>query len=218
MTHILPPPFSKFPFKKCKVPDSLYSKIQKEYSQMSFDEKCSSTGYDPGWDAYTSSGVSILGSDDPHCYVSRISDSLYKESYEMISPYIEDWSGCQVEETWGYGIRSYVRNSILHLHRDRYQTHILSCIVFVDQKSEKNWALDFFDHEHNHHQVFFEPGEMLLYESLCAHARLTPFQGEYYRNMYFHWKPKDWDLVSEKYSSIRSCYKSVEEYMMIHGR
>lgn len=218
MIHQLPPKLARFPFKKCKVPESLYSKIQEEYSKMSFQERCNSTGYDPGWDKHTSSGISIFGSDDPHCYVSTLSNFLYNECYNIITPYIEDWSGYQVEETWGYGIRSYVRNSILHLHRDRYKTHVLSCIVFVDQKSDQNWALDFFDHDHNHHQVFFESGDMLLYESLCAHARLTPFNGEYYRNMYFHWKPKEWDLVSHKYSSIKCCYKSVEEYMSIHGK
>jgi hypothetical protein len=31
--------------------------------------------------------------------------------------------------------------------------------------------------------MVFEPGETLMYESLCPQARLTPFEGEYYRNM-----------------------------------
>lgn len=216
MVSVTPPSFSEYPFKKVKLPESLYSQIMKEYSMMSFTELCGPTGYNSGWDAYTSSGISISGSDNPHCYVSQITNSLYRECYSRIAPYVEDWSGCEVEETWGYGIRSYVRNSILHLHRDRYQTHVLSCIVFVDQKSEENWPLDFFDHQHNHHQVFFEPGDMLLYESLCAHARLTPFKGDYYRNMYFHWKPKNWDTIAEKYSSLKCCYMNVDEYMGLH--
>jgi prolyl 4-hydroxylase len=76
--------------------------------------------------------------------------------------------------------------------------------------------LDFFDHKHKHHQIFFEPGEMLLYESLCAHGRLAPFKGDYYRNMYFHWKPKNWDLECEKYSDIKYVYKNADEYLKFY--
>lgn len=214
--NLVPPSFSEYPYKKIKLPEELYSKIMKEYSMMSFDEFCGSTGYNDAWDAHTSSGISIVGSENPHCYFSQLLDHLYEECYDLITPYVEEWSGCKVERTFFYGIRSYVRNSILHLHRDRYQTHVLSCIVFVDQKSEENWPLDFFDHQHKHHQIFFEPGEMLLYESLCAHGRLTPFKGDYYRNMYFHWKPENWDLECEKYSSIRYFYKNVDEYLKFY--
>jgi prolyl 4-hydroxylase len=218
MSNLLPPSFSKHPFKKIKLPENLYSEIIKEYSKMSFKEVCKSDGYNFEWDAYTSSGISIINNNNPYCYYSPLSSSLYRKCYDAITPYIREWSGCEIEETWGYGIRSYVRDSILHLHRDKYDTHILSCIVFVDQKSEENWPLDFFDHQHNHHQVFFEPGDMLLYESLCAHGRLTPFKGDYYRNMYFHWKPKNWDMIYKKYSTLKCCYKSVEEYMMYNGK
>lgn len=218
MLHLTPPSFSEYPFKKVKLPQDLYSEIMEEYSKMSFETVCGSTGYAVEWQTYTSNAISIVNSIDPYCYESKISTSLYRKCYDAITPYIEEWSGCEIEETWGYGIRSYVKDSILHLHRDRYETHVLSCIVFVDQKSEENWPLDFFDHQHNHHQVFFEPGDMLLYESLCVHGRITPFTGDYYRNMYFHWKPKYWDLTSDKYSRLKCCYKDVEEYMKYHKK
>jgi prolyl 4-hydroxylase len=111
-----------------------------------------------------------------------------------------------------YGVRSYVRNSMLKLHRDKFDTHVLSCIVFIDQKAKENWCLDFFDHDHKHHKVFFEPGDMLLYESLCVHGRITPFNGDYYRNMYFHWKPVGWDLEWQSYSA-KPRFKNVDEYI-----
>jgi prolyl 4-hydroxylase len=57
---------------------------------------------------------------------------------------------------------------------------------------------------------------MLFYESLCAHARLTPFNGEYYRNMYFHWKPKYWN--SEDYINLRTTFTGMEEYYSFYGK
>jgi prolyl 4-hydroxylase len=104
----------------------------------------------------------------------------------------------------------------LHLHRDRYDTHIISCIVFIDEESCEKWPLDFFDHDFNHHKVVFEPGDMLFYESLCAHARLTPFNGEYYRNMYFHWKPKYWN--PEDYIDLKTTFTGMEEYYSFYGK
>ena len=47
---------------------------------------------------------------------------------------------------------------------------------------------------------------MLLYESLCVHGRETPFQGQYYRNMYFHWKPVDWD--PSPYKNMKTSFRN----------
>ena len=46
-------------------------------------------------------------------------------------------------------------------------------------------ALDFIDHEGKHHEVTFDKQDMLMYESLCVHARATPFIGEYYKTCTF---------------------------------
>jgi prolyl 4-hydroxylase len=208
---MLPPIFSDPPFKKIKVPEDLYSKIMNEYRSMPFDQIKSEVEYSPEWDTYTVSGISVSSSVLPFYNFSQISTSLYDECYKILTPILEKWCGYELENTYGYGIRSYVNNSVLHLHRDRYDTHIISCIIFVDEKSDEQWPLDFFDHNHVHHKVTFDPGEMLLYESLCAHGRLSPFKGSYYRNMYFHWKPKIWQ--PEEYSDLKTIFKNKEEYM-----
>lgn len=207
---MLPPRFSDPPFKKIKVAENLYSKIMEEYRSMQFNEIRNNIEYSEDWENYNVDGITVSGSVLPFYNYSRISNSLYNECFDSLTPILEEWCGYELEKTLGFGIRSYVNNSVLHLHRDRYDTHVISCIIFVDEKSDEKWPLDFFDHEHVHHKVVFEPGDMLLYESLCAHGRLTPFKGEYYRNMYFHWKPKIWQ--SEQYRGLKTLFKNEEEY------
>ena len=211
MEKVLPPKISNTPFKKIKLPDHLYQKIIEEYKSMSFDNVVCDVKYDTGWGDYSSYGVSIPGSKSPFYNFSQISKELYDECFSTLTPIIEEWSGVKVEKTWGYGIRSYVKYSTLKLHRDRCDTHILSCIIFVDEKSEEKWPLDFFDHDHNHHQITFESGDLLFYESLCLHGRITPFNGDYYRNMYFHWKPKNWDCSNLK--NLKCTFVNLDEYL-----
>lgn len=215
--YILPPRFaSENPFKKVKVPEDLYSKIMQEYKTMNFNEVVDDVKYSPEFLTNTVAGISVKKSPLPYYNICHISKYLKDECYKVITPLIEEWSNCELEQTWAYGIRSYVKNSILHLHRDRYDTHIISCIVFVDEKSSEKWPLDFFDHDFNHHKVTFEPGDMLFYESLCAHARLTPFGGEYYRNMYFHWKPKNWNPLD--YVNLKTTFTGEKDYYSSYGR
>lgn len=193
-----PPKFNEVPFLKLKMSERLYSEVKNEYSNSKFSEKVNNTEYSKEYKAITTGGISIKNNNRPYYYKYTPSDKFFDFLYEEITPIAEKWCGVPLEKSWGYGIRSYVKNSILHLHRDRVDTHIISCILFVDQKSNQNWPLDFYDHDNNHNQVFFEDGDILLYESLCVHGRETPFSGEYYRNMYIHWKPKNWNPVPYK--------------------
>lgn len=213
---ILPPIFSDVPFKKIKIPNDLYSHLEREREIMEFTRTDVEIEWDSVVKSYTNGGISVRGSVRPYTLTTDITEDLYDHCYETITPIAEDWCGQDLDITWGYGVRNYIRNSILHLHRDRIETHIISCIIFVEQKSNKNWPLDFFDHEHNHHKVYFEPGEMLLYESLCLHGRIEPFDGKYYRNMYFHWKPKNWDY--EKLKMLKCSFKSPLEFKNYYAR
>ena len=134
----------------------------------------------------------------------------FKKLDTLLRPLAEEWSGVELEFVNGYGVRSYVRDSILNVHRDNPASHIISAIIFVDEYPGKiKWPLDFVDHDKKHHQVTFEFGDMLLYESLCPHAREIPFPGEFYRNMYLHWKPKNWDPTP--YSQNKLKYSSIQE-------
>lgn len=215
MQKIIPPRFTDSGFKKIKVPLELYSQIMNEYEEMQFSEIVDNKTFDKVW-GHNVGGISNLNINNLYYYKSSISEDLYNKCYEVLTPIMEEWSGVELEETWGYGVRSYTRNSMLQLHRDRCETHILSCIIFVDEDANKKWPLDFFDHDLNHNKVVFDSGEMLLYESLCAHGRLTPFDGEYYRNMYFHWKPLFWDPM--KYKDMRTKFSSASQYLSLYKR
>jgi len=215
---ILPPIFNDVPFKKVKIPDDLYSHLMDEYDVMEFTKVDDDIEWDPVVNEYCNGGISVRGSNRPYTFKTDISAELYNHCYESITPMIEDWCGQDLEMTWGYGVRNYIRNSILHLHRDRVETHIISVIIFVDQKSKKNWPLDFWDHDHNHHKVYFEPGEMLFYESLCLHGRIEPFTGKYYRNMYFHWMPEDWDYEEYDLEDLKCAFRNPIEFKNYYDR
>tara|TARA_Y100001973_G_C5198344_1_gene335845 strand:+ start:1141 stop:2997 length:1857 start_codon:yes stop_codon:yes gene_type:complete len=194
---IEPPIFSKVPFLKKDIPSDIMSLMTEKYKEMKFDEREDHWEQHKDW-GHVTGGISIKGEKKPVVQKAHLDHKLHDKIYEVVTPMVEEWSGIKLERAFAYGVRSYPKNSILHLHRDKADTHILSCIIFVDMESEENWALDFYDHDYKHHEIFFEHGEMLFYESLCVHGRSKPFPGKYYRNMYFHWKPVHW-MPSEYY-------------------
>lgn len=214
--NIKPPVYNKVPFLKGKLPGPLHQAILDEYKQMKFEEVIDDCSYREEYDAIATAAISQVGSSKPFHYKDNISLELMNRVYKELTPAISRWSGTPLKKAWAYGVRSYTPNSILHLHRDRCDTHVLSCIIFVDQDSEVNWPLDFYDHEYNHHQVEFEPGDVLFYESLCVHGRATPFKGNYYRNMYFHWTPTDW--VKEEYRDMKCAFKDDEEIRNLYTK
>lgn len=109
-----------------------------------------------------------------------------------------EFAGVDIEPSFVYGIRSYLKNATLVNHVDRVETHHVSSIIVVDkdlrcgcQNKEfgNDWALDIQDHQGVWHKVYAEAGDMILYESaICEHGRAEPFQGNYYRNFYVHYK------------------------------
>ena len=138
-----------------------------------------------------------------------MSEGLMELAYAQLTPLMEEWAGQPLERSWGYGVRSYGPGSWLHMHRDRVDTHVVSCIVHVADQSNEPWPLDFIDHDAEHHRVVFKPGTMLFYESLCPHGRASEFDGAFYRNMYFHWRPKAWDPAP--YQQLAAKFATVEE-------
>ena len=213
-----PPRFNKVPFKKIKLHDKLYSDLYDEYSDMNFDTKLSEVNYHPEYGRCVG-GTSNIKT-EPYLMKDEISEDFRKKGYDILTPIMEEWTGIELTPSWAYGIRSYPDGSVLGLHRDRINTHVLSCIIYVDKKSSRNWALDFYDHEYNHHEVFFEKGDVLLYESLCVHGRQTPFEGEYYRNMYFHWRPSVWEeqIIHQKYSNLRLTFKNEKDLLKYYSK
>lgn len=123
-----------------------------------------------------------------------------------LQPLAEEWSNLQLKHSATYGIRylfdyifmklntrlcrRYTNGSWLISHVDRFNTHVISAILNVDQSVDKDWPLYILDNEGNIHKEFIMPGEMLWYESARAvHGRPDNFVGEYFDNIFIHWAP-----------------------------
>jgi len=196
------------PFKKLNTPPQLYALILEHCAQQPFNPLYAKLVWDERYKAKCHEGISNTSG----LYKVKqrlLTDYINTVAYNLLTPLVEEWSLTKVRPSWGYGVREYGPGSILNWHRDRVDSHILSCIIHVSDKSNSPWPLDFVDHEGKHHEITFKPGEMLLYESLCPHARQQPFDGEYYRNTYYHWRPSTWDPNLLK--GVQSVYSSIEE-------
>ena len=191
--RLQPPRFAPQPFELFLLPPELLGPLEAEVAALTFAPVSEVPVYDSEYGRAVVGGISDSGGARPSIGHAPLSQALHDRFYEILTPRISAWAGCPLEPTWGYGIRSYGRGCRLHLHRDRIDTHVISCIVHVEDRSDVPWPLDFIDHDGRHHQLVFEPGTVLFYESLCPHGRVVPFQGEYYRNLYFHWRPQAWD-------------------------
>ena len=214
---VKPPKFNKVPFKKIKLPDELYTDLYDEYYNIEFESMIGGIQDHPEW-GKTVSGISNIKT-NPHVGYGGLSKDFIDKGFRILTPIMEEWSGIELFPTVGYGIRHYPDGSVLNLHRDIIQSHVLSCIVYVDRISSKNWALDYYDHQNKRHEVFFEKGDVLLYESLCVHGRTTPFEGEFYRNMYFHWRPAVWDQeFLEKYQRMKGSFRDEKHLLQYYAK
>jgi hypothetical protein len=117
----------------------------------------------------------------------EVTKIVKEEMYSLLSK----WSGAKLKnEGIIYGIRFYKNGATLGMHIDKKETHHISVNMSVALDGEP-WFFDIVDHYGNEHQVLIEPGECVFYESaLCLHGRKTPFNGNYYANMYCHFSLK----------------------------
>lgn len=121
----------------------------------------------------------------------QLRSDLLSQMKELLTKWINYKSTLQHVAT--YGIREYTRGSSLGNHYDKKNTHVISAIIHLEDKSDKKWALYIEDHNFKPHQVTMEYGDVLFYESTtCLHGRPTPFEGESHRNMYIHYRPDKW--------------------------
>ena len=64
-------------------------------------------------------------------------------------------------------------------------------LLQIDQKVDEEWPLTVIDHKKDRAKVFLKPGEMLLYESAkMPHGRQFPFNGDYFDNLFVHFRLK----------------------------
>jgi hypothetical protein len=114
---------------------------------------------------------------------------------DVLRPAHEKWSGVPLTGALAYGLRAYRNNSVLAMHVDRADTHIISCILHVDSSDDAEpWPLFIEDFSGNTHEVILTSGDMLFYESSkCIHGRPRPFRGSWYSSIFVHYYPTTWD-------------------------
>jgi len=122
-----------------------------------------------------------------------LSTELREEIHTTLKLMMEDWCGEELIPTFVYGIRAYKRGAVLKCHQDRSETHIISAIINVDQKADVDWPLSIDDNYYRHHEVILKPGEIIFYEGgRLSHGRPTPLEGDFFANIFCHFKPKDY--------------------------
>jgi len=127
--------------------------------------------------------------------MTHITPVLKDRLSDDLRPILEGWFEGPLQLTSIYGIRKYTNGSVLRMHVDTANTHVVSAIINVDQSVERDWPLLILDHEGNEHNVTMKPGDMVLYESArLLHGRPDTFIGEHYDNIFIHYKPvSDWN-------------------------
>lgn len=139
-------------------------------------------------------------------WLLRFPESLRSAIIRTLQPLVAEWGGLQtddIEFVTMYGTRMYRHGSILAMHRDHMETHVLSAILEIGRldmshpdssfNETQDWPLEILDHQRNLHKVPNKPGQMIFYEShTCPHGRPSMFYGREVANMFVHFKPKGW--------------------------
>lgn len=104
---------------------------------------------------------------------------------------MEAWSGVELELTDIYGMRRYEDGARLLTHVDREATHAASLIINVAQGAiRKPWNVEIYDFADRLHEVEMAEGDIVYYESArCLHGRMQPLEGEFYVNLFAHYRP-----------------------------
>lgn len=188
------PRFDRVGFKVEKVPSTTFALIREAYELLK-NVKVEEANAEPGNSGCLQNkngehATEMLSMDHFPTLRSLIHDQLLKKH--------EEWIKEPLTKSFIYGIRSYKNGSFLKSHVDRIATHHISSIIIVDKKGEKDWPLDIQDHKGNWHKIYAEVGDMIMYESaVCEHGRTTPYEGEYFRNLFVHYKLKNWVFVDK---------------------
>jgi len=194
------PSFTNIGFKKTKLPSDLYKKIHHFYTNNKPNALTES-------DAAIGTFIHSKEKKSPSKMI-ELSDELRSDIFKTVHPMLEKWSGQKLEYSAVYGIREYQHGASLDMHVDRYETHVISMIINVDQEVNEDWILYIYDHFSRIHKVILKPGEVVFYESASlAHGRPEALNGKSYANIFAHTMPINWDKKAqgllEKLSSSR---------------
>mmetsp|Transcript_4231 Transcript_4231/g.4385 ORF Transcript_4231/g.4385 Transcript_4231/m.4385 type:complete len:450 (+) Transcript_4231:81-1430(+) len=170
-------------FQLLKLPADTYKWLKEWYDEEKSKETTETSAGPCMNQKVSPSMVSML----PGQHKDRLSEELRST--------LEGWYGGELELTSIYGIRKYTNGSILRMHVDTVNTHVVSAIINVDQDLDQEWPLLILDHNDNEHELLMKPGDMVLYESAkLLHGRPSVMKGSHYDNIFIHYKPvSGWD-------------------------
>lgn len=187
------PKFTKNGFSKDKIPTAIYNRIVQEYAAQQKNGLMVEEGCTPAI-----INCEMIVDEDSECslqksrrtfvtFPSQMTLDLLKET---LHPLAEKWAGVKLKHSATYGIRRYTNGSWLTSHVDRFNTHVISAILNIGQKVDEDWPLYIQDNSGGNHEVTMEAGDLVWYESARAvHGRPAPMKGEYYDNLFIHYRP-----------------------------
>jgi len=187
------PKFTKVGFEKAQIPTEIYSAILTEYERLKSSpsqEHCSQGVINCEEIVSDEEMEESSLKEIQKTYMMLLSDKTLDLLEGGLKPLAEAWADVELIHTSTYGIRRYTNGSWLTSHVDRFNTHVISAILNIGQQVEEAWPLYIKDNDGRSHEVFLAPGQMVWYESARAvHGRPRPFVGEYYDNLFIHFKP-----------------------------
>ena len=182
--------YTELGFKKTKVPEDIWKKILKFYTDNQEKEHLEKW---PRGNTYTNNWESptyMISFEDKSL---RGGSDLKQEIWDAIHPVISEWTGKQLEQTSLYGIRVYRRGAVLATHVDRLPL-VSSCIIQVAQDVDTPWPVEVISHDGKAYNFTMQPQDMVLYEShTVLHGRPFPLDGNMYANIFVHFQPVDHD-------------------------
>jgi len=194
------PSFHKTGFEIMKIPKDIFTRI------LDNREKLLTIGNKWEIEALCDIGmqncVKVVESDlSQECHLVSAENYLFLdleksvkgEVSEKLRILAQDWLGGIVELTGteSYGIRKYTRGAVMMGHVDHMIHHVVSAILNIKQDIDSPWPLQIYDNDDTLHEIFLEPGEMILYESAkLIHGRAKPLNGSSYENYFVHYMLK----------------------------
>eukprot|EP01083_Nonionella_stella_P091535 255964_1 len=181
------PNFTAIGFKKTRLPEDVFTPVFQFWKTRQAENSFTGEGYaGPVLNQYSApTAMAHLESSERNLLITHFQKVL------------SEWAGFDdpnaLEMTSLYGIRQYSRGAVLHMHVDTCSTHVISAIVNVDSQLDegKDWPLQIYDHQDILHELTMKPGDVVFYESAkCGHSRRKPLPGQYYSNLFIHFKPR----------------------------
>ncbi len=107
----------------------------------------------------------------------------------ILLPLHEEIFGVSLIPEVMFGVRTYLKDSSLGMHYDKYITHHVGSIICVDKDLDgtEDWPLHLIDHEGKEQLIYLNVGDIVFYESAkLLHGRPTPLEGNSFSILMYH--------------------------------